>query len=442
MNVNFYLKNNKKDKSAIFAAVRFRGKLFKAYPGVTVLTEFWDASSKRADEKKPYKDEAQIINIALERFEGKVKSFFEPHILNKTIPTQQEFKKAVTDRDKEQTATPPEQKYFVEFFKQHYENAPYKRQTWKKYNNVYKWLLKYEKHFNTRLTFNDIDLAFYENFRFWVLSKKYTPHGSTEPRNYSLNYFGSLIRCIKHVMAETGPESLLKLHTNTEVKNKRFKTETEAADTVYLTSDELLKIHHFKPDYNNIKPIITDPLAVNAEKKITDLILAKNKFLIGCYTALRVSDFNRLDEVNVKTGFITIKPKKGTRKNENVVIPIHPVIKEILDSGFDLDTHITADKINTNIKQVCQLVGINEPVTTARTEGGQVVERINPKYELITNHTARRSGATNMFLAGIPTISIMKITGHKTETSFLKYIRITQEENARLLAKHPYFLEM
>jgi hypothetical protein len=33
----------------------------------------------------------------------------------------------------------------------------------------------------------------------------------------------------------------------------------------------------------------------------------------------------------------------------------------------------------------------------------------------------------------------MKITGHKTEKSFLRYIRISPEENAKKLAEHPYF---
>jgi len=33
----------------------------------------------------------------------------------------------------------------------------------------------------------------------------------------------------------------------------------------------------------------------------------------------------------------------------------------------------------------------------------------------------------------------MKITGHKTEKAFLGYIRISQEDNARKLAEHPYF---
>jgi len=33
----------------------------------------------------------------------------------------------------------------------------------------------------------------------------------------------------------------------------------------------------------------------------------------------------------------------------------------------------------------------------------------------------------------------MKITGHRTEKVFLKYIRISQEDNALKLSEHPYF---
>ena len=33
----------------------------------------------------------------------------------------------------------------------------------------------------------------------------------------------------------------------------------------------------------------------------------------------------------------------------------------------------------------------------------------------------------------------MKITGHKTEREFLKYIRTTKEETAEMLSDHEYF---
>ena len=58
---------------------------------------------------------------------------------------------------------------------------------------------------------------------------------------------------------------------------------------------------------------------------------------------------------------------------------------------------------------------------------------------MITSHTARRTGATLMYKSKIPSIAIMKITGHKKESTFLKYIRVTKEENAETLATHDYF---
>lgn len=36
-------------------------------------------------------------------------------------------------------------------------------------------------------------------------------------------------------------------------------------------------------------------------------------------------------------------------------------------------------------------------------------------------------------------ISIMKITGHKTEKEFMKYIKASEEETALELMNHPYF---
>ncbi|MBD0374207.1 MAG: hypothetical protein ICV51_01065 [Flavisolibacter sp.] len=58
-----------------------------------------------------------------------------------------------------------------------------------------------------------------------------------------------------------------------------------------------------------------------------------------------------------------------------------------------------------------------------------------PKYNLITSHTCRRSFCTNEFLAGTPVLLIMKISGHKKEKDFYKYIRITAEEAALKIEK-------
>ena len=44
-----------------------------------------------------------------------------------------------------------------------------------------------------------------------------------------------------------------------------------------------------------------------------------------------------------------------------------------------------------------------------------------------------------MALNGTPLRDIMQITGHKSEATLLKYIKITKEENVRRLKDNPFF---
>ena len=61
------------------------------------------------------------------------------------------------------------------------------------------------------------------------------------------------------------------------------------------------------------------------------------------------------------------------------------------------------------------------------------------KFDLISIHTARRSGATNLYKDKVPTKIIMDIGGWKTESSFMRYIRVGREENAELAAEYDFF---
>ena len=92
------------------------------------------------------------------------------------------------------------------------------------------------------------------------------------------------------------------------------------------------------------------------------------------------------------------------------------------------------------IKKIGEKAGITELINVEHTKGGMRIKEDIPKNELIVTHTARRSGCTNMFLSGVPTISIMKISGHKTEREFLKYINVSKEGTALSLSEHPYFI--
>lgn len=422
------------------AIIRFKGQRYKLATGVSVVVQYWDTKAMRAKKASQYPD-AEVANILLDIIDTRLAEVFTKHRIEGTLPVLTELKSAIKGSKPHPASRKKKMKTdsFIPFFETFYLNADYKEQTKKKYKTTLGWLQKYEHAFKRKLTFNNIDIDFYDQFRSWILSQKYCPREGEEERYYTANYFGSLIKCVKRVMKATGPMSRLKMHDNMDYAMSEFKIDAEPADTIYLSVDELLKIHHYTPTLEDMEKVSADKREENLRRKMESMLIVKNKFLIGAFTALRVSDFNRLREVNIKENTIRIKPRKGTRKNEDVVIPIHPVIREIIDSGFDISTKISDQNINERIKEVCQLVEINELISVSRTEGGSLAEHVFPKYKLVSTHTARRSGATNMYLAGIPAISIMKITGHRTEKSFMKYIKISQEENARLLAEHAFF---
>ncbi len=87
-------------------------------------------------------------------------------------------------------------------------------------------------------------------------------------------------------------------------------------------------------------------------------------------------------------------------------------------------------KVNDYLKEVGEIAEINAPFKKSITKGGVKQTTVYKKWEVLSTHTARRSFATNAYNAGVPSLTIMAITGHKTETSFLKYIKVTPKEHA------------
>ena len=96
---------------------------------------------------------------------------------------------------------------------------------------------------------------------------------------------------------------------------------------------------------------------------------------------------------------------------------------------------ISNQKFNDYIKEVGKLAGINDNEVITKTIGGKLTSESLPKNELISSHTGRRSFCTNMYKRGLPTLMIMSISGHKTEKSFLKYIKVRQEEHAAMMKR-------
>jgi integrase len=259
------------------------------------------------------------------------------------------------------------------------------------------------------LNFDDITIDFYKDFLIFFNKKNYSP-----------NTIGRHIKHLKVIMRQSYDEGL---HNNTEFQRKSFESMTVKVQNVYLNEAELKKILE---------------LDLSERKNFE---IARDVFLCGCYTAQRYSDYCRISNDHIKeySGrrvIEIIQQKTG----EKCIIPIRPELNLILQK-YDYSLPRTYEqKVNKYIKDIVKLAGITENINNEENKGGLKVKTSIPKNELIKTHSARRSGCTNMYLAGIPTIDIMKISGHKTEREFLKYINVSKEETAIILSNHPFFI--
>lgn len=281
-----------------------------------------------------------------------------------------------------------------------------KEATLKQYNNCLNKLKEYERTKRTKLTFQTIDYDFYNNFLGYCMKNL----------NLSTNSIGKLIKNIKMWMGTAYEEGL---HTNLVFKSRAFKKPVEEAETIYLDEDELHKIR-------------TTILPNKHLDNVRDL------FLLACYTGVRSQDYIKLNNQSLINGGTMLKVRTE-KTDEEVIIPLHPIAKAILEKYNGTPRMISNQKFNKYIKAVCRIVGLTEMVSITRTCGGKKKTIRKPKCEFVSSHTARRSFATNAYKAGVPTLAIMAITGHRTEKVFLKYIRVSKEEHAKLTSGHEFF---
>lgn len=424
MSVSFILKNPKAEKSAIYIRVSLRGTLYRRSTELMVGSKLWNTNTQLPREVRGFTANRAIVTRlkamreVAENLELEVKAA-------PTLPTPDEFWRRFYMRLDGVTKI---NMVFTDYMKLYAKRrlVVSGENTAKQYRTAIKHLLAYESETHCTLQFADINLRFYERFRDFMLGK-----------GYSLNFLGTVVKSIK--VAYRDARDVDGLHDLHETEKRGFSSANVAAKTIYLSLAELQRIADLEitpQSFVAAYPNSANNAGVNIERKIKALEVVRNKFLLGAYTALRVSDFNYLRDVHIDGGYFRVTTQKT---GAHVVIPIHPVIRRIIDSGFDISTPITDQKINEHIKEVARMAGITQLVEGTKYIQHRAVVGFFPKCDLITTHTARRSAATNMYKAGIPSISIMRITGHTTEKSFMKYIKITAEENAELMAKNKFF---
>ena len=125
-----------------------------------------------------------------------------------------------------------------------------------------------------------------------------------------------------------------------------------------------------------------------------------------------------------------------------VSIELNDITKAILDKYNDIPfkdnkalPNYTNQAMNRDLKELCKLAEINDPIRITSYKGNVRIDEIHPKWELVGTHTGRRSFVVNALSLGIPPNVVMKWTGHSDYKAMKPYIDIVDSIKATSMTK-------
>lgn len=382
------------DRGSIRLVVSHNGKKYRKATGATINPNLWNQKAKSLRAKcKSERAYEKLYAISL-RLDEKAKG----------VSTEQDVLDAIAyaltgEEKKKGAAYRQDRPSFWDFFKSWSEaDVPSKKDR----NLAYRRLSDIMR---TAEDWEDIDTAYYSRLV-----------ASLNALGYSENYKATLIAKLKTVLIEG---EKMKYHANREYKHFAYKWET--ADTIALSQDEVDAIWCAE---------LSGPKA-----------RARDAFIVGVYTAARFSDYSRISKDNIQGGKLTLQFKQRKTQGE-VIIPVSPRVLAVLNRNDGRVPKISEQEVGRYMKQICKGLGgtFDDVVQISKSKGAYHTIEKKHRWELISTHTARRTGATLLYAKyNVPLHSCMMLTGHQTPANFLKYIKISKEENARMLADNPFF---
>jgi integrase len=402
--LKFYLESKVKGDSKkllpIFLYIRHKGTTLKVYTERKCHWHGWDVSKCRAVPRRfPGSTE---LNSLLGELEAEALSLYNSNLRKGVLTTKSDILNLIAEISGQNI----NRITFLEFADDYLEKAKLAENTRRAYKTTLNIITEYSSQKRKTINFQDIDLNFYDSFTDFMWKEKH----------FNDNTVGKVIKNIKSLMNQAFERDL---HNNLSYKKKGFRVYHKSADTIYLSENELDKI-------------LAKDLSKNPRlEKVRDI------FYVACWLGLRFSDMLRVskDKFTTENG-INIFRIESEKTNEVVKIPVIPKLKPILKKyDYNLPA-ISNQKLNDYLKDLGEEAEINEEIEVTDYRGGNKVRTTFPKYDLITTHTARRSFATNLYLQGVPTQSIMAVTGHKTESSFMAYLKITHMQKIKQIDQH------
>lgn len=284
-------------------------------------------------------------------------------------------------------------KFFIEQKEKKLRTGEIAEATIKQFNSIFSKVERYCQDTGEELTLEGINSTFRLDFTEWCFN---------EEKN-ATNTVHKYLKKIKQVVKEAREKGLT---GNTYPETNDWKLKKAPTTSIALSETELeaifnLGLKSYPEGYQK----------------------ARQLFLIGAYTGLRVSDYTRIQPGHIVTeNEVSIIRIWAQKTSKLVVTPLHPNLKAVLEECEYQAPKLSEQKLNDYIKEVAKLAGITEERTIVNSSGGKTKEETEAKYKLISTHTARRTFATISIAKGLSARTVMAITGHSTEQQLNAYI--------------------
>jgi integrase len=417
ISVRYSLRDKKaKRRSTIRASVTFNSDRILFCPGYSIVPEYWDHKTGLPKSVRGSVD-VKTTTTNLKELDLKIRHLFDDMSLNGRQNISSDiFKQKILalvhpDKFGEECANQITMLDFMDLFIKDSENGTrlkdnqYKieENSIKPYRTMRLHFSGFQKHAKKKFLLTDFNQSLHDKFSEYLITDL------DLSKNSHSKYIMVLSQVIKYaVKKKLLPASLL--------SELMFSTSREETDNIYLNQNEIQLLMDLKEFKNNV------------EEEVRDM------FVLGCYTGLRFSNYSNINLEYLKDGILTTIQQKTKKK---VTIPIHQNVKNIINKyNGVLPVCPTNQEFNRTLKELGQRIPeLNIPFSKQITRGRKVTVEETMKWKKIMTHTARRSFCTNMYLMGVPVPTIMSISGHKTQKSFMTYIKATGEEHAQIMKK-------
>ena len=177
----------------------------------------------------------------------------------------------------------------------------------------------------------------------------------------------------------------------------------------------------FPEPVKDVIALTEDELRILENAKLTPALQKHiDIFLLGCYTALSISDIVNITKDKIEDDHIHTRRIKT---DELLKIPLIVEAKQILEKyNYDFKSYgITSGRVQ--LKKVFRVLGLNRKVRiTSKVGSRKAIDKMVPLHRVISWHKARKTAITTLLSKGVDQSLVMMISGHKDHRSFRKYI--------------------